>query len=184
MIRRPPRSTLFPYTTLFRSGFARGGDAGSRRHPAGDRGRTDRRGARARRTGRGGRGRETGAAGRRASHAFQVAGPGDRRCGVGGPGLPARAGVRVRYASASMKRIGLAALAGTTVFVLALLWAMPHGGAALGPRVTLVPAQLIADGYDTAVLTVEDASATAPRVRSEEHTSELQSLRHLVCRLL
>src|SRR5258705_10668723 len=24
MIRRPPRSTLFPYTTLFRSGFARG----------------------------------------------------------------------------------------------------------------------------------------------------------------
>src|SRR3712207_6897148 len=31
MIRRPPRSTLFPYTTLFRSGRARGrggGDAG------------------------------------------------------------------------------------------------------------------------------------------------------------
>src|SRR5256885_13545722 len=25
MIRRPPRSTLFPYTTLFRSGFAREG---------------------------------------------------------------------------------------------------------------------------------------------------------------
>src|SRR5437660_7496566 len=24
MIRRPPRSTLFPYTTLFRSGFVRG----------------------------------------------------------------------------------------------------------------------------------------------------------------
>ena len=66
-----------------------------------------------------------------------------------------------------MKRIGLAALAGTTVFVLALLWAMPHGGAALGPRVTLAPAQLIADGYDTAVLTVEDASATAPRVTIE-----------------
>src|SRR3712207_7024396 len=26
MIRRPPRSTLFPYTTLFRSGRARGRD--------------------------------------------------------------------------------------------------------------------------------------------------------------
>src|SRR3712207_8646249 len=26
MIRRPPRSTLFPYTTLFRSGIDRGGD--------------------------------------------------------------------------------------------------------------------------------------------------------------
>src|SRR2546421_1333822 len=25
MIRRPPRSTLFPYTTLFRSGVVRGG---------------------------------------------------------------------------------------------------------------------------------------------------------------
>src|SRR2546429_1922353 len=27
MIRRPPRSTLFPYTTLFRSRAPRGGDA-------------------------------------------------------------------------------------------------------------------------------------------------------------
>src|SRR3712207_5269210 len=27
MIRRPPRSTLFPYTTLFRSGDKNGGDA-------------------------------------------------------------------------------------------------------------------------------------------------------------
>src|SRR3989449_4879998 len=26
MIRRPPRSTLFPYTTLFRSGIAAGGN--------------------------------------------------------------------------------------------------------------------------------------------------------------
>src|SRR5690554_7773622 len=28
MIRRPPRSTLFPYTTLFRSGGAHGGAVG------------------------------------------------------------------------------------------------------------------------------------------------------------
>src|SRR2546427_8569952 len=28
MIRRPPRSTLFPYTTLFRSGEGRGGGLG------------------------------------------------------------------------------------------------------------------------------------------------------------
>src|SRR3712207_8082521 len=33
MIRRPPRSTLFPYTTLFRSWKARGTRAGAR--PAG-----------------------------------------------------------------------------------------------------------------------------------------------------
>src|SRR5690242_21591002 len=29
MIRRPPRSTLFPYTTLFRSPFSRDGDGRS-----------------------------------------------------------------------------------------------------------------------------------------------------------
>src|SRR2546422_6915836 len=33
MIRRPPRSTLFPYTTLFRSG---GLEGDARRHPLGD----------------------------------------------------------------------------------------------------------------------------------------------------
>src|SRR3712207_7852921 len=52
MIRRPPRSTLFPYTTLFRSGAAGGRDA---RQPArGDRAAAGhlRRGAAA----RGGRG--------------------------------------------------------------------------------------------------------------------------------
>src|SRR3712207_8349402 len=32
MIRRPPRSTLFPYTTLFRSAFARQTGAGRKRH--------------------------------------------------------------------------------------------------------------------------------------------------------
>src|SRR2546422_2176465 len=33
MIRRPPRSTLFPYTTLFRSGEeAKGGDTGNVLH--------------------------------------------------------------------------------------------------------------------------------------------------------
>src|SRR2546430_7697350 len=29
MIRRPPRSTLFPYTTLFRSGMAGGAEGGA-----------------------------------------------------------------------------------------------------------------------------------------------------------
>src|SRR2546430_11619056 len=39
MIRRPPRSTLFPYTTLFRSGFAGGRPVAQVRmsaHPGGD----------------------------------------------------------------------------------------------------------------------------------------------------
>src|SRR6476661_3864194 len=34
MIRRPPRSTLFPYTTLFRSPRRRAGPPGSARAPA------------------------------------------------------------------------------------------------------------------------------------------------------
>src|SRR2546430_13616936 len=34
MIRRPPRSTLFPYTTLFRSGAGPAGTAGAPRGPA------------------------------------------------------------------------------------------------------------------------------------------------------
>src|SRR5256885_15960386 len=48
MIRRPPRSTLFPYTTLFRSGragckLARGGHprSGLRRRPTRDRAQLD-----------------------------------------------------------------------------------------------------------------------------------------------
>src|SRR5690348_17840963 len=39
MIRRPPRSTLFPYTTLFRSDLSGGGERrGSRPPPVYDRG--------------------------------------------------------------------------------------------------------------------------------------------------
>src|SRR2546422_6228503 len=37
MIRRPPRSTLFPYTTLFRSGGDVGFDGGAARGRDGDR---------------------------------------------------------------------------------------------------------------------------------------------------
>src|SRR5690242_21414317 len=36
MIRRPPRSTLFPYTTLFRSGFLGHAERGCRRGGARD----------------------------------------------------------------------------------------------------------------------------------------------------
>src|SRR5258708_29897020 len=52
MIRRPPRSTLFPYTTLFRSGGATPAPAGDRRRrrpgrPGGRRaGRSDRKSTR------------------------------------------------------------------------------------------------------------------------------------------
>src|SRR6266498_511652 len=41
MIRRPPRSTLFPYTTLFRSRPGRAGRHLRRLHPAGLQGTAD-----------------------------------------------------------------------------------------------------------------------------------------------
>src|SRR5258707_11112329 len=44
MIRRPPRSTLFPYTTLFRSPVAQGAGHVARRADQGARSRGDRRG--------------------------------------------------------------------------------------------------------------------------------------------
>src|SRR2546422_9931077 len=43
MIRRPPRSTLFPYTTLFRSGAVSGGTAAAVTLDAGRRARRRRR---------------------------------------------------------------------------------------------------------------------------------------------
>src|SRR5256885_11984482 len=87
MIRRPPRSTLFPYTTLFRSGVGNGGSGGV--------------GAR-------------------------VAGV-DRACGV-----------------------------------------EPHDGGQVGPRGGCAGGE----------------AHHAVHLRSEEHTSELQSPCNLVCRLL
>src|SRR5690348_17991325 len=95
MIRRPPRSTLFPYTTLFRS----------------------------------------------------AADPGVPRAAQGARG-PGRAAGR-------------------------------HGGAA----VSLV---ILGLSHHTAPLPLLEAMSLEParRARSEEHTSELQSPVHLVCRLL
>src|SRR3712207_7433805 len=61
MIRRPPRSTLFPYTTLFRSPTPRGdaaGVAGGGQRPAGRDARPDRARSPARAPGRSGRGGE------------------------------------------------------------------------------------------------------------------------------
>src|SRR2546423_11634906 len=46
MIRRPPRSTLFPYTTLFRSSGRSGRDTDGRSRRSPDRARTRSRGSR------------------------------------------------------------------------------------------------------------------------------------------
>src|SRR3712207_9021005 len=57
MIRRPPRSTLFPYTTLFRSAPLGGGPAVRTARPCPSGCSRGRRGLRSQRTGRGRAGR-------------------------------------------------------------------------------------------------------------------------------
>ena len=63
-----------------------------------------------------------------------------------------------------MTRFPLALLGGAAAIVLGLLCAKPLRHAAVPARITLEPAQLIADGYDTATLTIDDPSTVPPRV--------------------
>src|SRR5262245_65308535 len=67
------------------------------------------------------------------------------------------------------------------------------GGPATGPTLQIEPAQLLSQAPPAAQLSanrlaepsgVGPSPTVEPPPRSEEHTSELQSLRHLVCRLL
>src|ERR1035438_8529657 len=69
------------------------------------------------------------------------------------------------------------------------LLAQTAGAGALTGTVTAVPVALIGNALIAAVSARPDqanvpSTETLGPVRSEEHTSELQSLRHLVCRLL
>ena len=63
-----------------------------------------------------------------------------------------------------MKRFGLTALGGAAALVLGLLWARPLTRATLPPRLSVAPSQLIADGYDTATLTIDEPSPVAPGI--------------------
>src|SRR5437899_9759488 len=52
------------------------------------------------------------------------------------------------------------------------------------PRERDVPLMAGPKGHDIGVQPSAEERQVSEKVRSEEHTSELQSLRHLVCRLL
>jgi len=65
----------------------------------------------------------------------------------------------------------------TAALVVGLVWALPLRRASLPMRVTLAPAQLVADGYDTATLTIAGAGETAPRVNIEPaHTATVEDI--------
>src|ERR1039458_10803473 len=51
-------------------------------------------------------------------------------------------------------------------------------------RSSEIPRALAAAGFDYVFIDMEHGSFNLETVRAEEHTSELQSLRHIVCRLL
>src|SRR5258705_2065380 len=63
------------------------------------------------------------------------------------------------------------------------LMPVDHLGPVTGARVAKNP-PLVMLGFDNEDAGVGDKDMETKHYRSEEHTSELQSLRHLVCRLL
>src|ERR1039458_124694 len=180
MIRRPPRSTLFPYTTLFRSGSLRPGEAKQLMR---------------------GRGRAQGLRLRSEEHTSELQslrhlvcrlllekkergtsrghqpcsarGRPRRLCSAPGCRVRGRGGVSPRLRS---RRCGWFVAcffffndtATTEIYTLSLHDALP------------ISVILDAGAYNSFQWSTTETTET----RSEEHTSELQSLRHLVCRLL
>lgn len=68
-------------------------------------------------------------------------------------------------------------LAGPALLVLSIVWAKPAHRAELPPRLTLVPEQLTADGYDTATLVIDEPTSAPPRITLETpHAATVQEL--------
>src|SRR2546425_2414021 len=214
MIRRPPRSTLFPYTTLFRSPRAGGRRprardptlpvAGAPRALSPDRRHRvpDGHAARAARRPRAQRRRRY--AGVPAPHpALALAGPALRSAGRPPPvASRLRLGRPQPHAHQLCRRPALLDARGSTYcssagFARAIF---PGGGLEGGRRGSLPPtgvqyafmtdgplrvliAKVGLDGHDRGAKIVARCLRDGG-MRSEEHTSELQSLAYLVCRLL
>src|SRR3989449_9829943 len=182
MIRRPPRSTLFPYTTLFRSRQAALHAADLRRRRAG---------------------RDAGGAARvRSARAGE---PGEGGAGARVPGVGGKVERGTRNAEREIRRsfrlprsdfrVGnmslvdrVRALLGDDAVDVA---ATPDGVPRVAPgspdAVGLLLGTAREEGWRVRVEgagTWLPADAPADMARSEEHTSELQSRLHLVCRLL
>jgi hypothetical protein len=76
-----------------------------------------------------------------------------------------------------MTRFGLAALGGAMLLVPAIVWVRPLTHASLPPRVSATPLQLMADGYDSATLTIDETSPAAPGITLEPaHAATVQDV--------
>ena len=67
----------------------------------------------------------------------------------------------------------------TAALILGLIWAWPGvlRERPVTPHLRLAPAELAADGYDTAELTIESASAVAPHVSTDQpHSARVENL--------
>jgi uncharacterized protein YfaT (DUF1175 family) len=63
------------------------------------------------------------------------------------------------------------------LLLIAIVWAKPAHRIASAPRISLAPAQLTADGYDTATLTIDDPSPTPPRITiGTPHAATVQEI--------
>jgi uncharacterized protein YfaT (DUF1175 family) len=66
-----------------------------------------------------------------------------------------------------MKHFSLVALGSVAAIILGLVWARPLSRATLPPRASVAPFQLMADGYDSATLTIDEPSPSAPGIAIE-----------------
>src|SRR2546422_7200009 len=142
MIRRPPRSTLFPYTTLFRS-------------QTGDAQKVEQKALQAELTAR---------------SVVPLA-----EC-MGSPGAPACADGNCLDAKRE-RDIGVGGRSLAVRAIAQIAIGLAHGSKERR-RLRQFPGRAKAQHAETSPL------LAAVRERSEEHTSELQSRLHLVCRLL
>jgi uncharacterized protein YfaT (DUF1175 family) len=71
----------------------------------------------------------------------------------------------------------IAWLGSAAIVALAIVWARPVHRMMPAPRLSIAPAQLIADGYDTATLTIEDTATASPRITIETpHAAGVQEI--------
>src|SRR3989449_1951725 len=205
MIRRPPRSTLFPYTTLFRSGVATARGGGGTARSAGAAGGGTSRNSRSPRPHATAAGaplaqNATSAPSRAAKWSSSWRGTASpasaftawsaAAASLDPPPSPARTGMRFVSSIATPNFRSVASRTTRAARTARLSSTGPRSGpstASVTPfavRVTTSSSASSSSANAVSIWWYPDGASRARIRRSEEHTSELQSRLHLVCRLL